>query len=387
MVTKGSLVSSRLKKGSRYNKSHLSVCVYVVCVCVCVAMTGATGTKLLILMILIFIICLPQLFAFNRVSKATLVCSPRALCERDFRLKKRESGSRLADVIQNRSHDPPHIRVDEKRCLERDGNRTSEPWMVEDTHASWYMCETQGNVDHLHSDVVIRMSVQLQLGEFLKLTLYGHSNTTSLHLHPPEKEGKIRDDEGHREASYCCLSAPPTSEMTNHTACLFRLSNHTISIARAKEKFLQAQKDRWSGVFRVLWLILLCVVLLTWTSALLRHISRKGGCCYGRKDTDINTLKGRPHRTFDPGFRWTGLSPIEEVEADDEVVESAVDENVDHCNATANLHQRPTVGFPHVGVEPLMSDQPGLNFSNKNTFQPRPARQSERNKKQDTDKE
>ncbi|XP_061833028.1 uncharacterized protein [Nerophis lumbriciformis] len=341
------------------------------------------------------------------VSKATLVCLPHALCERDFRVKKRESGSEDGDVIQNRSRDPPHIRVAEKRCTERDGNRTSEPWTVEDTHASWYMCETQGNVEHLHSDVVIRMSVQLQLGEFLKLTLYGHSNTTSLHLHPPEKEGKRRDDEGHREASYCCLSVPPTSEMTNHTACLFRLSNRTISIARAKEKFQRAQKDRWSGVFRVLWLILLCVVLLTWTSALLRHISRRGGCCSmskvkvrplgydftgqqlkdGRKDTETNTLKGRTLRTFEPGLRWTGLSPIEEDEADDDVVESAVDENVDHCNVTANLHQRPTGGFPHGGVEPLMSNRPGLNFSNKNTFQPQPERQSEKNKKQDTDEE
>lgn len=91
--------------------------------------------------------------------------------------------------------------------------------------------------------VYFEMSVELQLRDAgtLNLTLYGRSNHSSLHLHPPEEveeedEEKKREDEGQSKAFYCCLPAPPTSESTNQSRCLLWLSNQTVLTAAAKEK-------------------------------------------------------------------------------------------------------------------------------------------------------
>ncbi|XP_054635216.1 uncharacterized protein LOC129182761 isoform X2 [Dunckerocampus dactyliophorus] len=315
-------------------------------------MTRATVTQLLILMIILVISCLPEFFTINRV---TLVCLPHVLCEQDNLMRKTENRrSGDAEVRRKRPCDHPHFTVDEKWCEERDvdGNPTSKPRGVEDTNTSWYMCETQGNAAQLqsnnsHSAVLTEMTVELQLGDakFLKHTLYGRSNSTNLQLHSPEGEaGERRDDDGHRGASYCCLTVPPTPGTSSHITCFLRLSNHTISITRATGKF---QEDEWGGVFRVLWLVLLCVMLLSLTSAFLRHINQKGGCSKkskvcplgygftgqelkdGRKDTEINILKGRNLHTYESCPMRSGLSPIEEVEADDDVVESVLDGKVD----------------------------------------------------------
>nr|XP_057936891.1 uncharacterized protein LOC131135073 isoform X2 [Doryrhamphus excisus] len=312
------------------------MCVYV---CVCVDMTRATVAKLLILMILIVIICLPEFFTLNRVSKVTLACLPHVLCEQDSRRRKRENRRSGDDEVRRkRPCHPAHFTVDEKWCKDRDddGNPTSEPRSVEDTHTRWYMCETQGNVAQLqrnnsHSAIFIEMSVELQLGDtkFLNLTLYGHSNTTELHLHSPEDdELERRDGEGHRVASYCCPPVPTTSAMSSHITCFLRLSNHTISITRAKETFPEEKsKVRPLGY--------------GFNGRQMKD---------GQKDTEINILNGRNLHSYESCPMRSGLSTIEEVQADEDVVESVPNGNVDQYG-TANLHHRPTVCFPHRGAE------------------------------------
>ncbi|XP_077427669.1 uncharacterized protein LOC144055522 [Vanacampus margaritifer] len=330
-------------------------------------MTRSIVTKLLVLVIFIVIICLADIFTSHRVSKVNLVCLP---CERGKRARKRENWrSANSEVRRKTSCDLPPIPGGEEwreMCDEREADKSQAlgDARSEDPHSSWYMCETQGSVAELHSNnspsvakVDIEMSVKLQLGDgnFLKLTLYGHSNSSSLHLQPLEGE---MEDGGHSVASYCCVLAPPTSETSNHIACLLRLNNHTISSAAENKKFLKTQEqDEWGGVFRILWLVLLCVVLLTLTLAFLRQIKRSRHCRkkvhplgYGFTEQQ---LKGRSLLCYEPTRTWSGLSSIEEVVVADDV-ETVLDGHMDHCYVTANLHHRPTVTFPHKGAELLM---------------------------------
>lgn len=100
--------------------------------------------------------------------------------------------------------------------------------------------------------VHLEVSVELQLrdAETLNITLYGRSNHSSLHLHPPEEEEeeekKKEDDEGQRKAFYCCLPVPPTTDSANQSRCLLWLANQTVLTATAKEKlpWKRPQKGR-----------------------------------------------------------------------------------------------------------------------------------------------
>lgn len=93
----------------------------------------------------------------------------------------------------------------------------------------------------------LEVSVKFELGDanFPKLTLYGHRNSSSLHLQPADEETDDDDDDdgGHSAASYCCGGpVRPTSETINHIVCLLRLSNDTLSSAAEKKKFLKTQE-------------------------------------------------------------------------------------------------------------------------------------------------
>ncbi|XP_077379416.1 uncharacterized protein LOC144020148 [Festucalex cinctus] len=354
------------------NRSSSTLCL------VCANMTRSIVTKLLVLVIFIVIICLAEILTSYRVSKVNLVCLP---CERGKRARKRENWQRAdAELRRKTSCDPPPTPGGEEwheMCDEREANKspTLDNARSEDPHSSFYMCETQGSVTELHSNntpsaakVHIEMSVKLQLGDanFLKLTLYGHSNSSSLHLQPPEEK---TEDGGPSVATYCCALAPPTSQTSNHIVCLLRLKNYTIISAAENKTFRKKQEDEWGGVFRILWLVLLCVILLTLTLTFLRQIKQSQHRCKkvhllgygfteqqlkdGINDTKISHLKGRNLHCYEPRPTWSGLSSIEEVVvADDE--ETVLDGHVDHCYMTANLHHRPTVTFPHRGAELLM---------------------------------
>ncbi|XP_037117587.1 uncharacterized protein LOC119128852 isoform X1 [Syngnathus acus] len=324
-------------------------------------------TKLLILAIFIVIICLPDFFTSYTVSKVNLVCLP---CERDKRAKKRENWQSVeAEVKRKMSCDPPPIPGDEEwreRCDEReaDSGPTSDDASSEEPHTSWYMCESQGSVAELYhnnsfsaANVHIEVSVKLQLGNstFLKLTLSGHRNSSSLRLQPPEET----DDGGCSVASYCCALVPPTSETSNHTVCLLRLSNYTVSPVAEKELVKTQGPDEWSAVLRILWLVLLCVVLLTLSSAFLRKLKRSGHCCKkvhplgysftGQQLKDgsndkIKILKERNLHMCELRSTWSGLSTIQEVQVADDA-ETVLDGPVEDSYVTANLHHRPTVTF------------------------------------------
>ncbi|XP_051940529.1 uncharacterized protein LOC127613505 [Hippocampus zosterae] len=221
-------------------------------------MTRSIVTKLLVLVIFIFIVCLPDFFAPYGVSKVSLVCLP---CERDKRARKRENwhGSAEAEVRRKTSCDPPLIPGGERwreTCDERagDSSPTTKDVRSEDPHLRWYICETQGSAAELQSnnshsvlpqlsDLEVSMKFEFGDANFLKLTLYGRSNSSSLHLQPADEE--TDDDGGH---------------------------------------------DEWGAVFRILWLVLLCAVLLTLTSAFLRRIKRSGHCCSKTHDYIFTSL-------------------------------------------------------------------------------------------------
>ncbi|KAI3353236.1 hypothetical protein L3Q82_019775 [Scortum barcoo] len=217
------------------------------------------------------------------------------------------------------------------------------------------------------------MSVELQLrdAETLNLTLYGRSNHSSLHLHPPEEEeeedeDKRKEDEEQMKAFYCCLPAPPSAKSANQNRCLLWLSNQTVVTAGAKEKlpWKRTPKDEWRNMFRVLWLALLCVVMIAIITTVLGKVYRGRCMCKnlkvnhnvtgerlndGEKHAKVTTPKGTvPHPD---GFQsWSELSTIHEVDTQDDV-ETLLDGNVDNCY-TANLHHRSHPSISSITEEP-----------------------------------
>ncbi len=115
--------------------------------------------------------------------------------------------------------------------------------------------------------IYFELSVELQLtdAESLNLTLYSLSNKNSLHIHPPEEEEEEEeekrmknDDEGQRNAFYCCFPDASTFETANQSRCLLWLTNQTVLTATATGQ--QAPKgwcqDESSAVSVVSWPLL-----------------------------------------------------------------------------------------------------------------------------------
>ncbi|KAM8772969.1 uncharacterized protein AB9X84_013106 [Acanthopagrus schlegelii] len=345
-------------------------------------MTRAALTKLFILLILAFIICLPEFFTLYRVSKVKFHCLPYRPCERGKPVKTGENG-RIEDAEIRRktmcdpSQTPEHEKW-EQGCAQKNQSNITDPmpdfWRgSEDPDPkSWFLCETDTNMTELHrnissSDLMVqfKVSVELQLtvGETLNLTLYGLNNQSSLHLHPlgekeDEKEERNQTDgEEESETFYCCLPAPPTSESANRSQCLLWLANQTVLTATAKEKLLwkRPQKDEWRCMFRVLWLVLLCLFLLIIVTSVLGQVYRGSTACKkpkvhpvgynftgrqlndGERHTDVISPRGMiPHSL---GSRtWPMLSPIQEVDSQDNL-DTLLDGNTDQCYI-ANLHHR-----------------------------------------------
>ncbi|XP_077574472.1 uncharacterized protein LOC144197750 [Stigmatopora nigra] len=309
-------------------------------------MTRTIVTKPLLLMIFIFIICLPDWFTLYPASKLNIFCLP---CKWDQRVKDRENWS--ADMEMGRKTSYDSLR---KACGERIANsslRQDKMW-IEDPGTRIYMCETQGSVPELHGnnscseakiDIEILMKLQHGDADTLKLTLYGHTNSSSLQLHPLEDE---TDDGGQSVVIYCCHQAPLTSETSNYIVCLVRLWNHTISNAAEKKELGQTQ-DEWSGMLRILWLVLLSVALLSLTLALIRQMKRSGTCKkvlphgHGVNRHQIKGQKTQSHREAGRnGLTWSGLPSIEEVEVIDDP-EIVPDGHVDYSNVTSEEIMNP----------------------------------------------
>ncbi|GAA6214702.1 uncharacterized protein LOC108896564 [Lates japonicus] len=351
-------------------------------------MTRAALAKLLILLILAFIICLPEFFSLYRVSKVNFLCLPYQPCKRGNQVKRGESGKiRDAEIKRTDECDPSWTAEWvkwEQACTQESESNITDPApdsRSDDSEKSWFMCQADTDMAELHSNISssavtvhLEVSVELQLNnaKTLNLTLYGRSNYSSLDLHPPEEQeedkDKRKDDEG-QKAFYCCLPVLPTSESANQSRCLLWLANQTVSTATAKEKlpWKRTQKDEWQCIFRVLWLALLCVVFLVIVTTVFGQIyfgkqpykkptlspvySLTGQQLNGEeRHTEFITPKGTVLHFY--GSRpWSELSPIEEVETQEDI-ETLLDGNVDLCY-TANLHHRVHPSTSSFTEEPL----------------------------------
>ncbi|XP_061586118.1 uncharacterized protein LOC133451170 isoform X1 [Cololabis saira] len=332
-------------------------------------MTKAALTKLLLLVILAFIICLPEFFTLHRVLKVNFKCKP---CEQGNQVEKREDG-RPGNAEDKRTDicDPPptpdHVNRRQictpenesilTELVSGDGEGGDKPKM------SWFMCETDKDMTELYSNVsssdhnlLLKVSVEFQLNstEYSNLTLYGHGNHSSLHLHPPEDEEREMgddddddDDDSQREAFFCCLPLLPAATSSNRSQCLLWLANQTLLTATLKEKlpWKLTDKDEWLCMFRVAWLALLCVVFLAIVTTVIGQIYREKKLCKkpkvrpavydinrqllkdGEKQTNVVSLKGTTLELYESQAQ-SELSIIQEVESD---VETVLDGIPDHC--------------------------------------------------------
>ncbi|XP_022614271.1 uncharacterized protein LOC111231455 isoform X2 [Seriola dumerili] len=130
---------------------------------------------------------------------------------------------------------------------------------------------------------------------------------------------------------------------------------------------INSSSDEWWCIFRVLWLVLLCVVLLTIVTTVLGQIYLDKRSCKkptkspvcnltgqqfkdGKKHTEIITPKGEDLHFYRSRL-WSELSPIEEADSQEDL-ETLLDGNIDHCY-TANLHHR-----GHPSTSSLTEEQP-----------------------------
>ncbi|XP_069553574.1 uncharacterized protein [Brachyistius frenatus] len=301
-------------------------------------MTRVALAKLFFLVILVFIICLPEFFTLYRVSKVNFLCRPYRPCKRGNQMKKEVNGKTGNSEVKRKDmcnlSQTPDRKMWEQACIQKNQSNMTDSASLDsrgggdDPETSWFMCKTDMDIDELHSNIStsalklhLEVSVELQLSdaETLNLTLYGHSNHSSLHLHPPEEEG---DDEGPREAFYCCLPLQLASEPTNQSHCLLWLANQTVLTATAKEKlpWKRTQKEKSK----------VCPAVYDFTGQQLND---------GEKQTDSITPEGTDLHSYSfQSWSGTGLSPIAEAESQDGL-ETLLDGNIDHCY-TANLHHR-----------------------------------------------
>ncbi|XP_034544599.1 uncharacterized protein LOC117816442 isoform X2 [Notolabrus celidotus] len=217
------------------------------------------------------------------------------------------------------------------------------------------MSELQSNISA--SGLNVYFEVSLRHKETLNLTLFGHSNLTALHIQPPEEEEEEEGVDNDRQlmAFYCCLPVPPMSRSANQSHCLLWLSNQTVMNVTAKEElpWKRTSKGEWRSAVRVLWLLLLCVVLLTVVTTVIGKIYWRR-CCGNKLEREPVNLSstdaerhaedaissGNSRMILRPqGSRsWSGLSPIQEVDHQDGI-ETLLDGHIDNCY-TVNLHHR-----------------------------------------------
>ncbi|XP_047222183.1 uncharacterized protein LOC124868707 isoform X2 [Girardinichthys multiradiatus] len=201
------------------------------------------------------------------------------------------------------------------------------------------MCKTDKNMEDFNSNisskalmVFLEVSVSFQLNdtETMNLTLYGHSNHSFLYLQPPEEVGdQGGDGADQEEAFYCCLPLIPTSNSTNQSHCLLWLANQTVLTGTETERLPWQRAEKEWCRFRVIWLILLCVVFLIVVTAVIGKIYV--GQRFNKKPilhhTDYHPanqqLKGRAYRLnqFQCG---SGLSPIPEIESQESLSSSLI---------------------------------------------------------------
>lgn len=209
-------------------------------------MTRAALTKVVFLVIIAFILCLPEFFTVQRVSRVSLSCVWCQLCGDEEETGVMGSNSACPEQWQHLLR----AAVDQRN--------------VTQTDESCFVC--QGNVtmpelDHnsSSSDELVDFEVSLTLllrnnTSTANLTLFGYSHDfQSLHLSDREEAKAKRN-----YASLCC--PPSADDGANHSRCLLLLSNRTF--ARGGLPWKRSTAGEWRCVLRVAWLSLLGAVLL-----------------------------------------------------------------------------------------------------------------------------
>lgn len=299
-------------------------------------MTRAAVTKLFLLVIFAFIICLPEFFRIYSVSTLNFHCVPHQPGELKYPGEKGRNDEDERKAICNPPSMPEHEQREQICTEETQRNATDihaptqEVWT--NSRAGWFKCETDKNIEEFHMNisstaalvVLLEVSVSFQLNdtETLNLTLYGHSNRSFLHLQPPEEEeDPMGDDADQGEAFYCCLPLIPTSNSANQSHCLLWLANQTVLTGSETERLPWKRADRggWCR-FRVIWLVLLCVVFLTVAAVVVRKIyvgiplNKKPAVHPIQYQSPNQQLKGTAYPLNRHQF-WSGLSPIPEIES------------------------------------------------------------------------
>ncbi|XP_007551995.1 uncharacterized protein LOC103137923 isoform X2 [Poecilia formosa] len=244
-------------------------------------MARAAATKLLLLVFLAFIICLPELFRIYSVSKVNFHCLPHQPHEPMHQERKGGNvqpinGKAERKAICNPTSRPELEQLKQICAQEAERNAAElhpETQKVQgDSRSDLFMCETDKNMEELHSNlsspalvVLLEVSAVFQVddGEAVNRTLYGYSSQRSLFLRPPEEEEVPTGDKANQgQAFYCCLPLIQSSNSTNQSHCLLWIANQTVLTGNKTERLSWKQADKGWCNYRWAFMVLLCVVCL-----------------------------------------------------------------------------------------------------------------------------
>ncbi|KAM8843593.1 uncharacterized protein ACB058_014822 [Synchiropus picturatus] len=311
-------------------------------------MTRVALLKLLILGLIAFLVCIPEFFITDKVGRVKLSCLPCRHCEQQSQVGKVGDGSKRMDNLS----DITGGETWQQACVQTVSRSVTAG---NNAHLK-FTCKTYGVMEEVQIGfsssgyVEVLVEVQLRDKEFLNLTLYGWNNQSSLQLHLPDEEEEERDEDL-MEAFHCCV----LSGRDKDTSCLLWISNQTLLGAADRGMKLEPRDD-WHSVFRVLWLVLLCVAVLTMASVILDQIYKKErrrkrskelrdvhwtGTLLTEKGnyTSNQTSTGRAETHSPDSLRLaSGLDPIQEVEVSEDVEILLV--GSDSCYENAYLHHR-----------------------------------------------
>ncbi|XP_064859544.1 uncharacterized protein LOC135561729 isoform X1 [Oncorhynchus nerka] len=218
-------------------------------------MTREALIKLFILILLAFIICLPEFFTSHR-ARVNFHCVTFDPCGDQEVPTQCDPGLTPAGQNSNRSGEEKPV------C---NNGRTG-------SGVSWLLCDTETDPPALRGNASLsgrRVSLSV-LSEGGNVTLYG--------LLTEEQEEGEEEEQGF---IYCCFQTPPLSIPTNHSQCLLHLHTQGTNQTAVKSDlpWTQPPRSEWLCVFRVAWLVLVVVVMLTVLTTVLGLIYWRTRCC------------------------------------------------------------------------------------------------------------
>nr|XP_046189206.1 uncharacterized protein LOC124017997 isoform X2 [Oncorhynchus gorbuscha] len=228
-------------------------------------MTREALIKLFILILLAFIICLPEFFTSYR-ARVNFHCVTFDPCGDQEVPTQCDPGLTPAGQNSNRS-------VEEKPVCNT--GRTG-------SGVSWLLCDTETETD----TPALRGNASLS-GRRVSLSVLSEGGNATLYglLTEEQKEGEVEgEEEGEEQGQgfiYCCFQTPPLSIPTNHSQCLLHLHTQGTNETAVKSDlpWTRPPRSEWLCVFRVTWLVLVVVVMLTVLTTVLGLIYWRTRCC------------------------------------------------------------------------------------------------------------